>query len=133
MAMISKSLLLFLFQGALYWTCIQPEKIEPYFVSFAVLFILFVVYAGSCGSVPDLQVKRLKFKKIIPDSMPTLCYEIENIGDGEARNIHIETRINMTIKKKAVSPFLFKFLPEFHGRFYLTAELCTKSFRFSEG
>ncbi|CAK8718847.1 hypothetical protein H206_00344 [Candidatus Electrothrix aarhusensis] len=98
MAIISKSLLLFLFQGALYWICLQPEAIEPYFVSFAVLFILFVVYAGSCGAMPDLRIKALSLKKMKPGSMPMICYEIENIGDGDARNVQIETRINMTRK-----------------------------------
>ncbi|MGB5686431.1 MAG: hypothetical protein WBM35_11500 [Candidatus Electrothrix sp.] len=33
-----------------------------------------------------------------PGSMPAVCYEIENIGDGDARNVQIETRINMTRK-----------------------------------
>ena len=105
MAIISKSLLLFLFQGTLYWTCLQPENIEPYFVSFAVLFILFVVYTGSCGAVPELRLRSLRFKKVKPEAMPTLCYDIENIGDGEARNIQIETRINVTIKKKGGESF----------------------------
>ena len=105
MAMISKSLLLFLFQGTLCWTCVQPEKIEPYFVSFAVLFILFAVYTGSCGAVPELRIKRMKLKKVQADAMPALCYGIENIGDGEARNVHIETRINITIKKKGGESF----------------------------
>ncbi|MCI5218884.1 MAG: hypothetical protein D3914_06780 [Candidatus Electrothrix sp. LOE2] len=98
MAIISKSLLLFLFQGSLYWTCLQPEKIEPYFVSFAVFFILFILYAGSCGTVPDLRIKTLKLKKIKPGLMPAVSYEIKNVGDGDARNIQIETRINMTRK-----------------------------------
>ena len=98
MAIISKSLLLFLFQGALYWTCLQPEKIEPYFVSFVILFVLFVLYTASCGAMPDLRIKTLGLKKMKPGSMPAVCYEIENIGDGDARNVQIETRINMTRK-----------------------------------
>ena len=98
MAIISKSLLLFLFQGALYWTCLQPEKTEPYFVSFVILFVLFVLYTASCGAMPDLRIKALGFKKMKPGSMSAVCYEIENIGDGDARNVQIETRINMTRK-----------------------------------
>ncbi len=105
MAIISKSLLLFLFQGALYWICLQPQAIEPYFVSFAVLFILFVVYAGSCGAMPDLRIKDLSLKKMKPGSMPMVCYEIENIGDGDARNVQIETRINMTRKRNGGDAF----------------------------
>jgi hypothetical protein len=105
MTIISKSLLLFLFQGTLYWTCLQPEKIEPYFVSFAVLFILFIVYAGSCGAMPDLRIKALGLKKMKPGSMPAVCYEIENIGDGDARNVQIETRINVTKKENGGEAF----------------------------
>ena len=105
MAIISKSLLLFLFQGTLYWTCLQPEEIGPYFVSFAVFFVLFVVYVGSCGAMPDLQIKALRLKKIKPGLMPTVCYEVENIGDGDARNVQVETRINVTGKKNGGDTF----------------------------
>ncbi|MCI5120007.1 MAG: hypothetical protein D3908_02210 [Candidatus Electrothrix sp. AUS4] len=105
MAVISRNLLLFLFLGALYWTCLQPNKVEPYLVSFSVFFVLFIVYAGSCGSVPDLRIKTLGLKKMQPGEMPALCYEIENIGDGDARNVHIETRINVAGKKNAGGAF----------------------------
>ena len=99
MTVISKSLLLFFLMGALYWTCIQPSEIEPYFVSFIVLFVLFVLYAGSCGAMPDLQVTSLRLKKMKPGVRPAVCYTVENVGDGEARSIHVETRINMASKK----------------------------------
>ncbi|MCI5141008.1 MAG: hypothetical protein D3909_04630 [Candidatus Electrothrix sp. ATG1] len=105
MAVILKSLLLFLFQGTLYWACLQPEKIEPYFVSFAVLFVLFVVYTGSCGSMPDLRIKTLALKNIKPGKMPAVRYEIKNIGDGEARDVQVKTRINVTRKKKSGEAF----------------------------
>ncbi len=99
MTVISKSLLLFFFMGALYWTCIQPSEVEPYFVSFIVFFVLLVLYAGSCGAMPDLQVTSLRFKKMEPGVRPAVFYTVENVGDGEARSIHVETRINMTSKK----------------------------------
>ena len=105
MAIISKSLLLFLFQGALYWTCLQPEKIEPYFVSGTILFVLFVVYTVSCGAMPNLRIKALGLKKMKPGSMPSVYYEIENIGDGDARSVQIETRINVTRKKNGGKAF----------------------------
>ncbi|XCN73201.1 MAG: hypothetical protein Q3M24_00100 [Candidatus Electrothrix aestuarii] len=105
MAVISKNLLLFLFLGALYWTCLQPNNVEPYFVSLSVLFVLFIVYTGSCGAMPDLRIKTLGLKKMKPDEMPALCYEIENIGDGDARNVQIETRINVAGKKNAGESF----------------------------
>ncbi|MCI5148774.1 MAG: hypothetical protein D3916_05180 [Candidatus Electrothrix sp. MAN1_4] len=78
--------------------CLQPSEIEPYFISFILLFVLFVLYAGSCGAMPDLQITSLGFKKMKPSSTPSLRYLVENFGDGEARSIHIETRINMTTK-----------------------------------
>ncbi len=99
MVVISRSLLLFFLMGALYWTCIQPSAIEPYFVSFIVLFVLLVLYAGSCGAMPDLRITSLALKKMEPGKRPAVCYTVENIGDGEARNIQVETRINMTTKK----------------------------------
>ena len=105
MTVISKNLLLFLFLGALYWICLQPEQIEPYFVSFSALFVLFIVYVGNCGSMPDLRIKTLELKKMKPGEMPVLCYDIENIGDGDARNIRIETRINVTGKKNEGESF----------------------------
>ena len=101
MAIISRNLLLFFFMGTLYWTCLQPGEIEPYFISFILLFVLFVLYAGSCGAMPDLQITSLKLKKIKPGAKPSLRYLVENFGDGEARNIHIETRINMTTKNNS--------------------------------
>ncbi|MCI5160307.1 MAG: hypothetical protein D3906_18160, partial [Candidatus Electrothrix sp. AUS1_2] len=76
MTVISKNLLLFLFLGALYWICLQPEQIEPYFVSFSALFVLFIVYVGNCGSMPDLRIKTLELKKMKPGEMPVLCYDI---------------------------------------------------------
>ncbi|WP_446011191.1 hypothetical protein [Candidatus Electrothrix sp.] len=98
MAVISRSLLLFFFMGALYWTCIQPNAIEPYFISFIVLFTLFVLYVGSCGAMPDLRIISLGLQKMEPGQRPAVCYTVQNIGDGEARNIQVETRINMTSK-----------------------------------
>ena len=130
MAIISRSLLLFLFQGALYWICIQPERIEPYFVSFAVLFILFFVYAGSYGAVPELRLNSLKLKKVKPDAMPILCYDIKNIGDGEARNIHIETRINMTIKKKGGESFSVQIPSRVPRAFLSYGKIMRKKFSF---
>ncbi|MDU9049470.1 MAG: hypothetical protein Q3M30_11500 [Candidatus Electrothrix sp. Rat3] len=40
-----------------------------------------------------------------PGSMPSVCYEIENIGDGDARNVQIETRINVTKKTNGGDAF----------------------------
>jgi hypothetical protein len=99
MAVILRSLVLFFLMGSFYWACIQPSAIEPYYVSFIVLFILFVLYAGSCGAMPHLRVVSLEFKKMEPGKRPAVCYTIENAGDGEARNIQIETRINVTTRK----------------------------------
>jgi hypothetical protein len=99
MAVISRNLLLFFFMGALYWTCLQPSEVEPYFVSFIVFLGLLVLYAGSCGAMPDLRIISLRLKKMEPGKKPALCYTVENVGDGEARNIQVETRINMTSKK----------------------------------
>ena len=105
MTVISKNILLFSFLGALYWICLQPERTEPYLVSFSILFVLLVVYTENCGAMPDLRITTLGLKKMKPDEMPALCYEIENVGDGDARNIQIETRINVTGKKHAGESF----------------------------
>ena len=85
--------------------CLQPEKTEPYLVSLAILFILFVVYTDSCGAMPNLQIKALGLKKMKSGSMPAVCYEIENIGDGDARNVQIETRVNVTKRKNGGEAF----------------------------
>jgi hypothetical protein len=98
MAIISRNLLLFFFMGTLYWTCLQPGEVEPYFISFILFFVLFVFYAGSYGAMPDLQITSLRLKKMKPGAKPSVRYFVENVGDGEARSIHIETRINMTTK-----------------------------------
>ncbi|MCW5207217.1 hypothetical protein VU10_02235 [Desulfobulbus sp. US1] len=130
MAIISKSLLLFLFQGTLYWICLQPEKTGPYFVSFAVLFILFVVYTVSCGAMPDLRIKALGLKKMKPDSMPAICYEIENIGDGDARNVQIETRINVTRKKNGGEAFFILIPSQAPKAFLSQGKIMHKSLSF---
>ncbi|WP_339136974.1 MAG: hypothetical protein WGN25_03425 [Candidatus Electrothrix sp. GW3-4] len=55
--------------------------------------------------MPDLRITSLRLKKMEPGRMPAVCYEIENIGDGEARNVQIETRITVIKKKKAGEMF----------------------------
>ncbi|MCI5125153.1 MAG: hypothetical protein D3925_11930 [Candidatus Electrothrix sp. AR5] len=121
---------MFLFQGTLYWTCLQPEKIEPYFVSFVILFILFLFYTASCGAMPDLRIKALGLKKMKPGSMPAVCYEIENIGDGDARNVQIETRINVMRKGNGGEAFSILIPSQSPKVFFSKGKVMRKSLSF---
>ncbi|MCI5192773.1 MAG: hypothetical protein D3915_06545 [Candidatus Electrothrix sp. AU1_5] len=117
MAIISKTLLFF-FVGVLSWAYLQPNEMETYFFSLAVFFILFILYIGNCGTMPTLQITSLRLKKMKLGMKPSICYTIENIGDGEAKSIHIETRINMVSKKNngEVSSIL---IPSQNSKFFL--------------
>ena len=68
--------------------------------------------------MPTLQITSLRLKKMKPGMKPSIYYVIENIGDGEAKNIHIETRINMVSKKNngEVSSIL---IPSQNSKFFL--------------